>query len=123
MKKQKTNIEKIKQINKKRRKPKTIKRNEIRRNLLKEAQKHPAYLMSIKGENGTIVGLTHAEKTQGVKNVKLPYNPNKKDKRTTYARPFTKDIPMTKLSQPYKDWKMSKESKKVAKKIKKQKKK
>ena len=119
MKKQKTNVEKIRDINKKRRKPKKIKRNEIRKNLLKEANFHPAYLMSIRGENGTIVGLTHAVKTQNVNNVKLPHNPNPKDKRTAYARPSIKDVPMVKLSPPYNGWKMSRKSKKIAKRIKK----
>ncbi|MGN1227998.1 MAG: hypothetical protein ACI4TX_05095 [Christensenellales bacterium] len=120
----KSNIEAIKKINKSRRKPKTIKKNEIRKNLLKEANYHPAYLMSIKGDKGKIVGLTHSPLTQGVKNIELRHNPNPEDVRKAYARPYIKDIPISKLStNKYIGWKMSKENKKIVNKIKKAKKK
>ncbi|MBQ8749663.1 MAG: hypothetical protein IJZ29_04285 [Clostridia bacterium] len=119
--KNKTNIEKVKEINKKRRKPVKRKTNEIRINLLKEANLHPAYLISIKGDKGTIIGLTHAEITQGNKNIALKDNPNPKDKKKAYLKPPIKDVPMAKLSQkPYKGWKMSRENKKIAKKLKKE---
>ena len=113
MKKQKTNVEKIKDINKKRRKPKKIKRNEIRKNHSKEGHGHPAYIFAEIGDSYEYNGLTHSNITQGIKNIELEQNPNPKDKEKAYVRPKKATLNKSKFSQfVYEDWKMSKKDKK-----------
>ena len=65
------------------------KRNHFRKNNSKNGRGHPAYIF--KEENGEYkyIGLTHSNITQGVKNIKLDHNPNKKDKRDSYIRNFS----------------------------------
>lgn len=50
---------------------------------------HPAYIYSAFGNEFKYVGITHAKYTDGKRNRKLKYNPNLKDTRQSYARPFS----------------------------------
>lgn len=110
-----TNVELIK---KNRHKPKKQKVNQIRKNYLKEASFHPNYVYEIRGNTAITIGLTHARITDGVRNIPLIKNPNPKDNRKSYARPFSNKVPMDKLSKkPYKNYKVQRKDKKRLKRI------
>ena len=48
--------------------------------------KHPNYVFEESGGKYHAVGITHEEKTFGVKNMPLKHNPKSKDKRKAYIR-------------------------------------
>lgn len=50
---------------------------------------HPSYIYAEKGDDYKYIGITHSKKTHGLKNIPLKYNPNSKDSRQSYMRPFS----------------------------------
>ncbi len=50
---------------------------------------HPSYIYAENDDEYKYIGITHAKITQGLKNKKLKFNPNSKDSRQSYARPFS----------------------------------
>lgn len=50
---------------------------------------HPSYIYAEKGDEYKYIGITHSNKTYGKYNKRLKFNPNSKDTRTSYARPFS----------------------------------
>ena len=73
--------------------------------------KHPTYIYAKVGNEYKFIGLTHAEVTQGVKNIKLDKNPNPKDKRSAYFRPKAEKDKVNKFKKKEKGWKFSKSDK------------
>ena len=65
-------------------KPKKIK-YDIRKNT---KTGHPAVIYEIRGKQYKFLSLTHAGETNGIRNVRLTFNPNPKDKTITYFRPI-----------------------------------
>ncbi len=81
---------------------------------------HPAFVYKENETHYYFIGLTHAKITQGIKNIKLRQNPNIKDERTSYVRPFSEIHEKTKFrKKKYKNWKNWKSNKKILRKIKK----
>ena len=50
---------------------------------------HPSYIYAEISDEYKYIGITHADITQGLRNKKLTFNPNSKDFRISYARPFS----------------------------------
>lgn len=50
---------------------------------------HPSYIYAEIDNEYKYIGITHANFTQGLRNKKLKFNPNNKDSRKSYARPFS----------------------------------
>jgi hypothetical protein len=50
---------------------------------------HPAYIYKREGDEYKFIGITHAEITQGTKNIPLEVNPDPNDNRTSYIKPKT----------------------------------
>ncbi len=61
--------------------------DEFRKLNTKEAQGHLQYVSGKKGKQLESVGVTHAKKTRGQKNIPLKKNPDPKDKEPAYIRP------------------------------------
>ncbi len=98
----------------KRQKP--IKKDEFRRN---KASGHPSYIYEKVGNDYKFIGITHAEITQGTKNIKLDRNPNPKDKRPAYFRPRAEKEKVNKFKKKEKGWAFSKKDKEKISKYKK----
>ena len=49
---------------------------------------HPSYIYAQSKDEYKYIGITHANNTHGLDNIKLKSNPNPKDSRPSYARPF-----------------------------------
>ena len=94
-------------------------RNEFRTNNSKKAQGHPAYIYRKEGDEYLFIGITHSPITQGIKNIKLDKNPNKFDKKTSYARPFPSIDDVSLFGPKKKKWKLSRKDKRKMKRIKK----
>ena len=91
-------------------KQKETKRDEFRKN---KVSGHPAYIYKKVGRRYEFIGITHAEITQGVKNIRLDQSPNPKDTQTSYIRPKSEQLKENKFSkQPYKGWKFTANDKK-----------
>ena len=89
---------------------KETKRDEFRKN---KVSGHPAYIYKKVGRRYEFIGITHAEVTQGVKNIRLDQSPNPKDTQTSYIRPKSEQLKENKFSkQPYKGWKFTANDKK-----------
>lgn len=93
--------------------------SEFRINNSKKSNGHPAYVFGEKGDSYIYIGLTHSPKTYKVKNYKLSRNPNPKDSKDSYVRPFATLDKKSKFSKPKKTWSLSKKDKKLMNKIKK----
>ena len=84
----------------------------FRVNRSKEASVHPTYVIRKKGENYDYIGLTHSPVTDNKRNIKLSRNPNPKDNRTSYVRPFFRSDPIKKFSgKRIRGWKFAKKDK------------
>ena len=93
------------------------KRNEFRKN---KKSGHPAYIFAKIGNEFIYLGLTHADVTQGVKNILLEHSPNPSDGRQTYVRPKGEHLKENKFSkQAYKNWSFTENDQKKVDKIKK----
>lgn len=86
-------------------KSKELKREEFRKNKLSG---HPAYIFKKVGNKYEFIGITHAEITQGTRNIKLDKSPNPADKKIAYIKPKTEKLKENKFSKkPYKGWKFT----------------
>ena len=98
---------------------KELKRDEFRKN---KVSGHPAYIFKKVGRKYEYVGITHAEITDGTKNIKLEKNPNPKDQKDAYLRPKSEKQKENKFSKkPYQGWSFKKKDKFKVEKIKKSK--
>ena len=93
-----------------------IKRNEFRKNNTKKYKGHPTYIYAQIGDEFLFVGITHSEITNGVKNIKLDKNPNPKDKKNAYFRPFTDKMGKSSFGKKLKGWTISENDKNKIKK-------
>ena len=100
-------------------KQKELKKDEFRKNNSKQLKGHPVYIYAKEGNNYKFIGITHAEITQGVKNIKLDKNPNPNDKRSAYAKPKPQKEKTSKFSKKLEGWKLSGKDKTKLSKIKK----
>ncbi len=66
--------------------------------------KHPTYIYAKDGNDYKFIGLTHAKITQGTENIPLSKNPNPKDLRQSYARPFSDRKPKATFGKRLKGW-------------------
>lgn len=88
---------------------KAVERNEFRKN---KVSGHPVYIYKKVGRRYEFIGVTHAEITQGVRNIKLERSPNPKDTKEAYIRPKSESLKENKFSkQPYKGWKFTEKDK------------
>ena len=97
---------------------KYIKKNEFRKNNSKEYTGHPTYIYAQVGNEFIFVGITHAKITDGIKNIQLERNPNPKDKRPSYMRPFADKKHKSSFGKKLKGWKLTENDKKKALKLK-----
>jgi len=81
-------------------KPKKIK-FDIRKNL---KTGHPAVIYEIRGKQYKYLSLTHASETNGIRNVKLTFNPNPEDKSITYFRPIPQMEHKGHFGKRFEDW-------------------
>ena len=90
----------------------------FRVNRSKEASVHPAYVIRKNGGNYDYIGLTHSPVTDNKKNIRLRKNPNPKDNRISYMRPFFRSGPIKKFSRKrIRGWKFSKRDKKKIRRV------
>ena len=81
---------------------------------------HPSLIYDEYGNEYKYIGITHAPITHGLNNELLKVNPNRKDKRKSYARPFsTHDIKNNFKKIPLKGYKVRYRNKKIFNRIKK----
>ena len=97
-------------------KKKELPANEFRRN---KVDRHPAYIYAKIGGKYKYLGITHADITKGVKNIKLDKNPNPADKKQAYVRPKSEIKKSSTFEGKLQDWKMSKSDMKKIKPLKK----
>ena len=71
----------------------------FRINHSKESSGHPSYIIRRIGDHYDYLGLTHSPITGNRKNVRLRKNPNPKDNRTSYIRPFFRSDPIKRFSK------------------------
>ncbi len=95
---------------------KEVKKDEFRRN---KKTRHPAYIYAKVGNELKYIGITHAEITQGVKNIPLEKNPNPKDTAKAFARPKAEKGKSNEFKAKEKGWRLSKKDKQKIDKIKK----
>ena len=95
------------------------KRNHFRTNNSKSVRGHPTYIYKRAGKKYYFIGITHAEITKRVKNIKLIKNPNPYDPRPSYARPFSSEEDISKFGKKKKGWKIFRKDKKTINLIKK----
>lgn len=93
-------------------------KDEFRKRNTKQGRGHPAYIYMQKGKEFYFVGITHAEITDGIKNIPLEKNPEPKKKRKAYMRPKTETANKSSFGKKLKGWKMTEKDKKKIKKIK-----
>jgi len=71
----------------------------------KEANnRHPTYVYAKEGNKYKFIGITHAEITEGTKNIKLDKNPNPEDKKESYIRPKPSKDESKKFGRRLKSW-------------------
>ncbi|MBQ6730859.1 MAG: hypothetical protein IJR08_03015 [Bacilli bacterium] len=75
-------------------KPKRPFKKHFRVNRSKEASIHPAYVIRKEGNSYDYIGLVHSPVTDNRRNIKLRKNPNPKDNRASYIRPFFRSGPI-----------------------------
>ena len=80
--------------------------DEFRKKRTKEGKGHAGHFFEKRGKNLLGVGLTHADHTDGVKNIPLEKNPepNPKDKRKSHVRPVLEEIEEEHLSKRLQGW-------------------
>ena len=99
--------------------PKTKKcfKKHFRINHSKESSGHPSYILRRVDNCFDSIGLTHSPVTDSKKNVRLRKNPNPKDNRPSYIRPFYRRDPVKKFSKRrISVWKFIKRDKKKVRK-------
>ncbi len=84
--------------------PKKKQKNEFRFN---RTINHPTYIYAKDGNDYKYIGLTHARITQGTENIPLSRNPNPKDSRTSYARPFADRKPKSTFGKKLDGWSLA----------------
>ena len=100
--------------------PKSKKRfkKHFRVNRSKEASTNPAYVIRKRGKNYDYIGLTHSSVTDSKRNIRLSKNPNPKDNRPSYIRPFFRSGPIRKFSKKrIRGWKFAKRDKNKIKRV------
>ena len=84
----------------------------FRINHSKESAGHPSYAIRKVGNSFDSIGLTHSPVTDNKKNIKLRKNPNPRDSRISYIRPFFRRNPIKSfLKERYVDRDLQKEIK------------
>lgn len=99
-------------------KPKKPFKKHFRINRSKQSHNHPTYVIRKRGDSYDYIGLTHSPLTDNRRNIKLRKNPNPKEKRASYIRPFFRTDPIKKFSRKrIRGWKFSKRDKKKVRKV------
>jgi hypothetical protein len=65
---------------------------------------HPTYIYAECGDKLKYIGLTHAEVTEGTRNIKLDKNPNPNDDKDSYIRPKPDKADKSKFGSRLRDW-------------------
>lgn len=94
-------------------------RNEFRKKNGKDGRGHPTYIYARQGDDYFYIGITHAEITKRVKNIRLDRNPDPKDKRTAYFRPKAEKNNRSSFGKKLVGWSFSDSDKKKIDKYKK----
>lgn len=95
---------------------KEIAKNEFRKN---KKNNHPSYIFARVGNDYKYLGLTHAEITDGIKNIKLDKNPNPKDSRPAFIKPKSEKSKTNNFKKKQREWVLSKKDKEKISKLKK----
>lgn len=82
-------------------------KNEFRIHNSKKSGYHPTYIFAKKGNKLKFVGITHADITNGIKNIPLETNPNPKDKTPSFFRPFYDESHYSSFGKKKKGWKLN----------------
>ena len=72
-------------------------------------RQHPAYVFGRQGKYFLCIGITHAPKTQNVRNIDMLINPDPEDKRKSYFRPKVLKDRISKFGKIRTNWKLSKD--------------
>ena len=94
-------------------------KNEFRKKNSQDGRGHPTYIYARQGDDYLYLGLTHAEITKGVRNIRLDKNPNPKDSRTAYVRPKAEKNNKASFGKKLQGWSFSDSDKEKIKKYKK----
>lgn len=78
---------------------------------------HPAYLIDEDGNMYKYIGITHAQKTNGMDNIPLSKNPDPKDSSKAFVRPLIEKDKPKNFGRRLNGWTFSAEDKKAVKKI------
>ena len=90
----------------------------FRINHSKESAGHPSYVIRKVGNSFDFIGLTHSPVTDNKKNIKLRKNPNPRDSRVSYIRPFFRRNPIKRFSKrKIRGWRLAKRDKKRIRKV------
>lgn len=79
--------------------------------------KHPTYVIDKHGNIYKYIGITHSPKTNNEDNIPLSKNPNPKDNRAAYMRPYVEDDDFRNFGRGYNDWQFSEADRKTVQKI------
>ena len=78
---------------------------------------HPTYVYAKVGKNYKYLGITHSSVTDGITNIKLEKNPNPRDKKTAYVRPYPDKANRSYFGKRYPKWVFSENDKIKIKKL------
>ena len=98
-----------------------IKKNEFRINNSKKAKGHPTYIYAQEGNEYKFIGITHAEITEGVRNIPLEKNPEPGNKTEAYIRPKPDKENRSRCGSKLKGWFFSDADKEKVEEVKKKK--
>lgn len=98
-------------------------KNEFRANNSKEGKGHPTYIYAQVGNEYRYIGMTHAEITEGVRNIPLDKNPEPGNKTKAHIRPEPEKAHRSSFGAKLKGWFFSDSDKEKVEAVKKQNKK
>lgn len=74
---------------------------------------HPVYVLGEKGSKYIVMGITSAQKTNGIENISLSKNPEPHNKEQAYMRPQIVEIEKGAVGEVLKGWSLAKKDKQV----------
>lgn len=92
-------------------------KNEFRKNNSKEGKSHPTYIYAQVGKKYKFIGITHAEITDGIKNIPLEKNPEPGNKTKAHIRPISQETHKSNFGIKLKRWSFADNDKKKVEEI------
>ena len=83
---------------------KVKRKNEFRKNNSKKGKSHPTYFYGQNGKKHNFIGLTHAEITDGIKNIPLEINPEPGNNTVAHIRTECLEAHKSNFGIKLKEW-------------------